>query len=205
MIGVTSGDVTLVLRALLAAALGFAVGWEREAHGHAAGVRTISIVTLAAAALTTLAVISFGTPDRIIANIIVSVGFLGAGMILRGQQGEARGLTTAASVWGMTIVGMVVGLGHYLTGVTLTAIILLLLWCQYIPWLARLLPPPAPRAPSPPHTHASELRNHAQPPAGVDVGDDNVHDAPDTHETPPRRRHAPSDADANAINTRRPA
>ncbi len=137
--------MTLLLRALLAAALGLAVGWEREAHGHAAGVRTVSLVTMAAAALTALSQSSFpGSADRILANIIVSVGFLGAGMILRGQRGEPHGLTTAASVWSMTIVGMVVGLGHYLPGIILTGIILFLLWWQYIPWLARLLPPPVP-------------------------------------------------------------
>lgn len=137
--------MTLLLRALLAAALGIAVGWEREAHGHAAGVRTVSLVTMAAAALTSLSQSSFpASADRILANIIVSVGFLGAGMILRGQRGEPHGLTTAASVWSMTIVGMVVGLGHDLPGIILTGIILFLLWWQYIPWLARLLPPPAP-------------------------------------------------------------
>jgi len=189
MSGVTNGDVTLLLRALLAAALGFAVGWEREAHGHAAGVRTISIVALAAAALTTLAQNSFGTPDRIIANIIVSVGFLGAGMILRGQRGEARGLTTAAAVWSITIVGMVVGLGHYLAGVVLTGVILLLLWWQYIPWLARLLPPPAPIGPSPRQRMPSSVHgNHAQ----TTATDDDLHDAHDAHETP------------SATDTRRP-
>jgi len=181
MIGVTSGDVTLLLRTLLAAALGIAVGWEREAHGHAAGVRTVSLVALAAAALTTLAQISFGTPDRIIANIIVSVGFLGAGMILRGQRGEARGLTTAASVWSMTIVGMVVGLGHYLAGVFLAALILLILWSPYIPLLARLLPPPAPPpAPQRQRAPAPAPDNHARPPDPAA----SLHDTTDTHETP---------------------
>ncbi len=181
----------LLLRALLAAALGFAVGWEREAHGHAAGVRTISIVTLSAAALTTLATISFGTPDRIIANIIVSVGFLGAGMILHGQRGEARGLTTAASVWGMTIVGMVVGLGHYVLAIILTLLILLLLWWQHIPGLARLLPPPPHGAHE--RRHASASTPRARPPEhdparltnGAGLRDD--HDArPADHITPPQ-------------------
>ncbi|HLY31541.1 MAG TPA: MgtC/SapB family protein [Ktedonobacterales bacterium] len=137
----SEADVFLLLRALLAGALGFTVGWEREAHGHAAGVRTIALVTLAAAALTAISQEVFSTtPDRVIANIIVSVGFLGAGMILRGRRGEARGLTTAASVWSMTIVGIVIGVGHYLDGVILTALVLLLLWWQYIPWLRRIMP-----------------------------------------------------------------
>ena len=183
MIGVTSGDVTLLLRALLAAALGVAVGWEREAHGHAAGVRTVSLVALAAAALTTLAQISFGTPDRIIANIIVSVGFLGAGMILRGRMGEARGLTTAAAVWSITIVGMVVGLGHYLAGVLLTGLMLLILWSPYIALLARFLP-------SPPNSHAA------------DDDDADIHDGPVTHETEwaPNMPNMP-----NMPDTRRPS
>ncbi len=138
----TGEDVTLIVRALLAAALGFAVGWERQAHGHAAGVRTVALVTLASAALCAIAQQVFrATPDRVVANIIVSVGFLGAGMILHGRRGEAHGLTTAATVWSMTIVGIIIGVGHYLAGVALTLLILLLLWWQHIPALKRLLPP----------------------------------------------------------------
>lgn len=138
---ITSQDWTILARAALAGILGFVVGWERESHGHEAGIRTISLVTMGAAILTALAMETFPTPDRLIANIVTGVGFLGAGMILHAANiGKVRGLTTAASVWTLTSVGIVVGTGRYALGVMLTALVLLLLWWQYIPILSRANP-----------------------------------------------------------------
>lgn len=141
----SGADLALLLKALLGAALGFAVGWERERHGHEAGVRTLALICMGSAVFSGLAEIAFPVADRVVANIITGVGFLGAGMILQPHAaGRLRGLTTAASIWTMTSVGVVVGTGHYLLGVLLTLLVLLLLWWQYVPWLAPLLPHPAP-------------------------------------------------------------
>ena len=133
-------DVILLGKACLAGVLGFVVGWERESHGHAAGIRTIALITMSGAILSGLAVVAFPVADRLIANILTGVGFLGAGMILRGQDVQVRGLTTAAAIWTMTSVSIVIGVGHYLLGVALTGLVLLLLWWQYIPFLKRLNP-----------------------------------------------------------------
>jgi putative Mg2+ transporter-C (MgtC) family protein len=133
-------DLLVLGKAALAGLLGFIVGWERESHGHAAGIRTIALITMGGAIITAISVEVFGTPDRVIANILTGVGFLGAGMILRGTKEQIRGLTTAAAIWTMTGISIVIGVGHYLLGVGLTALVLVLLWWQDIPLLARLNP-----------------------------------------------------------------
>jgi putative Mg2+ transporter-C (MgtC) family protein len=136
----TSADLTVLLKALIAGAVGFAIGWERESHGHAAGIRTLALITMAAAIFTGIAQEAFPVPDRVVSTILAGVGFLGAGMILRDGGENVRGLTTAASVWAVTSVGIVIGTGHYLLGVMLALIILLLLWWQYLPGLSLLVP-----------------------------------------------------------------
>jgi putative Mg2+ transporter-C (MgtC) family protein len=133
-------DWEILGKALLAGVLGFIVGWEREAHGHAAGIRTIALMAMGAATLTGITLVAFPVTDRVVANIITGVGFLDAGMILRGRHTQVRGLTTASAIWVMTAVSIVIGLGHYLLGVGLTGIVLLLLWWEYIPLLAPLNP-----------------------------------------------------------------
>jgi putative Mg2+ transporter-C (MgtC) family protein len=132
-------DWEILGKALLAGVLGFVVGWEREAHGHAAGIRTIALLTMGGTTITSIAIVSFPVSDRVVANILTGVGFLGAGMILHGRH-VVRGLTTAASIWMMTAVSIVIGLGHYLLGIGLTLFVLALLWWQYIPQLAALNP-----------------------------------------------------------------
>ena len=135
----SSNDLILLARAVLAGALGFAVGWEREVHGHRAGIRTIALVAIAAAILTALARDAFPVSDRIVASVVAGVGFLGAGMILHNTK-NIQGLTTAASVWVVTGIGIVVGTGRYVLGVLLAGLVLLLLWWQYAPGLSRLVP-----------------------------------------------------------------
>lgn len=135
-----AADLIILARVALAGVLGFIVGWEREAHGHAAGVRTLALIAMGGATFTALAQHDFSTADRIIANIITGVGFLGAGMILHANISQVRGLTTAASTWTITSISVVVGLGHYLLGIALTVLVLLLLWWQYVPILKRIGP-----------------------------------------------------------------
>ena len=91
-----SFGISLLGRAAVAAVLGFVVGCERKHSGSAAGGRTFALVCLSSAVLTTFAIATFpGSADRIIANLVTGVAFLGAGLILRRDTGEIKGLTTA--------------------------------------------------------------------------------------------------------------
>jgi putative Mg2+ transporter-C (MgtC) family protein len=94
---------------LLAWLLGGLIGWQREATGRAAGLRTHVLVCVAACLITR---VSFETrdPGRIAAQIVTGVGFLGAGVILR-RGVSVRGLTTAATIWTVAGIGIAVGAG----------------------------------------------------------------------------------------------
>jgi len=97
---------------LLALLLGGLIGWERERHARPAGLRTHILVCVGATLITQVSQ-SFGpNGDRIAAQIITGVGFLGAGTIIReGAGGLVHGLTTAASLWAIAGVGIAVGYG----------------------------------------------------------------------------------------------
>jgi putative Mg2+ transporter-C (MgtC) family protein len=128
-------QVDLSLRLLVAAGLGLAIGFEREIHGHPAGLRTHMLVALGSGLFTVLSIRGFlgepGTapvdPTRIAAQIVSGIGFLGAGAILKDGI-VIRGLTTAASLWATAAVGMAAGAGEYVIGVVAAAVILVSLW-----------------------------------------------------------------------------
>ena len=133
-------DVTLQLdlavRLVIAAALGAAVGAEREIHGHPAGIRTHMLVALGSALFTVMSIHGFTAdgaatgpidPTRIAAQIVAGVGFLGAGAILKDGV-VIRGLTTAASLWATSAVGMAAGAGEHIVAVVGGVIILTSLW-----------------------------------------------------------------------------
>jgi len=128
-------EPTILLRVLLAAALGALVGWQREIHHQPAGLRTHIILVVGAALCMTLSIdvaLQFrttalnGDPGRIAAQIVSGIGFLGAGAIIR-EGFTVKGLTTATSLWTMAVVGMTVGLGYYLTSVVVTLLIFIVL------------------------------------------------------------------------------
>ena len=113
-------DLIIVGRAALAALLGMLIGWERQTSGSGIKARTIGLAALTAASLTALGYEIFATgADRIVQGIVTGIGFLGAGVIIHGASGEVRGLTTAASMWAMTGVGVAVGSGHAMLGILL--------------------------------------------------------------------------------------
>ena len=116
-----------MLKVVLAGVLGYVVGAERQLIAHReAGSRTFSLVAMSSALVTALSLDAFGTDSaaRIIANIMVGVGFLGGGMILK-DPGHIRGLTTAAGMWAIAAVGMAVGSGRFGLGVLAGLLILL--------------------------------------------------------------------------------
>lgn len=130
-----------VLGALL---LGLLVGYERSYHGRAAGMRTYGLVCMASAALTVIAgyptfwyggqtaAIVGDDPTRVIQGIVTGVGFLGAGVIMR-EGLNISGLTTAASIWASSAIGIMVGIGFYVA-----AILLALLSAMCMLWVSKL-------------------------------------------------------------------
>jgi putative Mg2+ transporter-C (MgtC) family protein len=121
-------------RLLIAAVLGAAIGFEREVHGHPAGMRTHLLVALGSGLFTVLSIFGFPTsdanpvdPSRVAAQIVSGIGFLGAGAIIK-DGFSIRGLTTAASLWAAAAVGMAAGAGQHLIALVATAIILFSLW-----------------------------------------------------------------------------
>ena len=128
-------QLDLSLRLIVAAALGLAVGFEREIHGHPAGLRTHMLVAVGSALFTVMSAYAFGganpgstiDPTRIAAQIVSGIGFLGAGAILKDGI-VIRGLTTAASLWATSAVGMAAGAGEHIIAAVATAVILVSLW-----------------------------------------------------------------------------
>ncbi len=136
----------IIIKLLLAAILGGLIGIEREAHGRPAGFRTHILIATGSALLMMISqhiyeiyqelrvesMILRIDPGRIAAMTIASMGFLGAGVIIR-EKGQVRGLTTAACLWIVTAIGLAVGCGFYSPAVITTIIsILSLVMLRYI-------------------------------------------------------------------------
>ena len=121
-------DLIIVGRAALAALLGLLIGWERQVAGSEIKARTIALAALTTASLTALGHEIFAAgADRIVQGIVTGIGFLGAGVIIHGTSGEVRGLTTAASMWAMTGVGVAIGSGHAMLGVLLGLLVYIII------------------------------------------------------------------------------
>jgi putative Mg2+ transporter-C (MgtC) family protein len=135
-------DITtweIVLRLAAAAALGGAIGIERELREREAGFRTHLLVSLGAALFTLISAYAWTDftfsqadgvtfdPTRIAAQVVTGIGFLGAGAIIR-QGLSVRGLTTAATLWIVAAIGMACGAGFYWAAVVGTVIALISLW-----------------------------------------------------------------------------
>lgn len=131
-------SLTIILKLALAGILGGIIGFERDMHGRAAGLRTNLLVSMGAAlfmiiseTVATRAMGSsigrFADPGRIAAQIIAGIGFIGAGAIIK-EGFSVRGLTTAACLWLVAGIGMAVGAGLFMLGVysTLIAVVCLL-------------------------------------------------------------------------------
>ena len=126
------GTNMLVLANMVGALLlGLLVGYERSYHGRAAGMRTYGLVCMASAALMMVAgypdswyggqgtAMTLGIdPTRVIQGIVTGIGFLGAGVIMR-EGFSISGLTTAASIWTASAIGVMVGVGFYLAAIGL--------------------------------------------------------------------------------------
>ncbi len=132
--------LTELIKLILAAFLGGAIGFEREAHGQAAGVRTNTIICVGACLMMMLSLnmeviyrhlnvdsVVRLDPGRIASYAIASMGFLGAGAIIKGK-GSVRGLTTAAGLWLVTGIGLAVGAGYIFPALASTLLSLIILY-----------------------------------------------------------------------------
>lgn len=119
----------LILRLILSAVIGGLIGIEREANNRPAGLRTHILVTLGSALIMLISTHGFnnlpatGDPARLAAQVVSGIGFLGAGTILR-TGNSIRGLTTAASIWVCGGIGLAIGGGYYVGGLTTAVIVL---------------------------------------------------------------------------------
>jgi len=130
----------IILRMLLGALIGGIIGFEREIHGRAAGFRTQLIVCVAAVLIMIVSENYYHymhnidaslriDPARISAGALVGIGFLGGGVIIKSGY-SARGLTTAASIWIVSAIGLAIGGGLYIEGavagtITIAALVVL--------------------------------------------------------------------------------
>jgi putative Mg2+ transporter-C (MgtC) family protein len=122
---------TALLRLVIAFIAGMLIGIEREAHSQPAGMRTHILITIGSALAMLLSIyipqsypgFQNGDPGRIAAQVVSGIGFLGAGAILRFGV-NVRGLTTAASVWAMAMIGLAIGAGMY--AVSFIALVIIL-------------------------------------------------------------------------------
>ncbi len=122
----------VVVRLLLAGVLGFALGFERETQGKAAGARTHMLVALGSALFVLVPQLSgANTADmsRVVQGLVAGVGFLCAGAILKqgSHQRDVHGLTTAAGMWMTAAIGMACGLGREVTAILSTVLALVVL------------------------------------------------------------------------------
>jgi putative Mg2+ transporter-C (MgtC) family protein len=119
-----------IVAVLLSAGLSSLVGLERETSHRPAGLRTHLLVCVGSTLLTLVAMQMFGTQaDKIIQGIVTGIGFLGAGSIIASGR-HVQGITTAATIWVIAIVGIVVGLGQYLLALFATVLIVIILQLQ---------------------------------------------------------------------------
>jgi putative Mg2+ transporter-C (MgtC) family protein len=123
--------VDVLIRIVIAAVLGGAVGIEREIREHTAGFRTHILVSVGAAAFTLAS--SYGLeatgfdPNRISAGVVTGIGFLGAGAIIR-YGASVRGLTTAASLWTVAALGLLSAQGYYAAALITAGVVIVSLY-----------------------------------------------------------------------------
>lgn len=126
---IDSNLLVIFFQILLAAILGMLVGAEREHRHKSAGLRTYTLVAIGSALFTILSVQGFSAfqgqydPSRIAGQIVVGIGFIGAGLIIF-KENRLEGLTSAAGIWVIAAIGMAVGLGFYQVAVFATLLVL---------------------------------------------------------------------------------
>ncbi|MDB5985787.1 MAG: MgtC/SapB transporter [Nevskia sp.] len=139
---------SIVEHIVAACALGWVVGYERYFNARAAGTQVYCLVSMASCAVTALvgypdlwydgtSHVGDADPTRVAGSILTGIGFLGAGVIMQSST-SVRGLTTAASIWASSAIGIMVGVGFWIAAAGLTALFVLSM--TLVPRLERHLP-----------------------------------------------------------------
>lgn len=133
-----NAELIITIKLIVSFILGAFIGLDREKHGRDAGIRTYAAVCIGATLFTTITAHLVNNPadtSRVIANIITGVGFLGAGIIYRNANaGTSHGLTTAATVWCTSAVGIAVGLNMFIIAVVSAIALYFLLSLHHQKW-----------------------------------------------------------------------
>lgn len=121
-----------LLRLFIAGLLGAAVGFDREIKKRPAGLRTMTLVSMGAAAFVLMGIHTMAHVDkldisRILQGIATGVGFVGAGVMIQ-SGGKVRGVTTAATVWVAASIGSSIAVGAYALGALITGLTIIVLW-----------------------------------------------------------------------------
>lgn len=131
-------DYEIIIRFLLALLWGGIVGAEREYHSKSAGFRTMIMISIGACFFTMMSMRIGGAnnPDRIASNIVTGIGFLGAGVIFRGEN-RINGITTAATIWAVAAVGMGIGAGYYTAAACASVLTIIIL--SVLPYAEKII------------------------------------------------------------------
>lgn len=136
MLSSIPSELIIFGRLVLAVVLGALIGIERELAKKTAGIRTHALVSLGACLFTSISLSAFKNfgavfdPSRIPSNIVVGIGFLGAGVIIF-YEAKLQGITTAAGLWVAAAIGTAIGFGFNLLAIFstfLTLLVFTLLW-----------------------------------------------------------------------------
>ncbi|WP_044933660.1 MgtC/SapB family protein [Pseudobutyrivibrio sp. LB2011] len=124
-------DLAVAIRLVIATSCGSLIGWERVVRRHSAGIRTFALVSLGSAVATVLNIYLALIPElnadvsRIPAGVVSGIGFLGAGTILVTGRNQIKGLTTAATLWVASCMGMAFGAGYLSVGFVCFGLVLI--------------------------------------------------------------------------------
>ncbi len=133
-ISTTVDTQTVIMRMCVSLVLGAAVGVERQTRRRDAGMRTFTLICLGSTLAMLISIwipqtfpdFLNGDPGRIAAQVLSGIGFLGAGAIIQ-SKGSVHGLTTAACIWAVAVIGLAVGAGMYIGAALATAILIIVL------------------------------------------------------------------------------
>lgn len=133
-------ELVIASKLLAAAVLGALVGYDRERHNRDAGLRTYASVCVGAALFTCIGghLEDVAATSRIVANVIMGIGFLGAGIVYKdATSGYSKGLTTAATVWCTAAIGVAVGLNMFVIAIAGALLVYFLISLHHRAWYVR--------------------------------------------------------------------
>ena len=133
-------ELVIASKVLAAAVLGALVGYDRERHNRDAGLRTYASVCVGAALFTCIGghLEDVAATSRIVANVIMGIGFLGAGIVYKdATSGYSKGLTTAATVWCTAAIGVAVGLNMFVIAIAGALLVYFLISLHHRAWYVR--------------------------------------------------------------------